>query len=122
MKTVLVVDDARAIRAAIRRILESLGLTVAEAEDGQRALDWVEAHGAPDCILLDIDMPVMDGLTCLKALRQRETAGSAQVVMCTTHNSMEKIQAALAGGADEYIMKPFDQHIIKAKLEQVNVI
>ena len=122
MKTVLVVDDARAIRAAIRRILEPLGLTVAEAEDGQRALDWVDANGAPDCILLDIDMPVMDGLTCLKALREQVAIDSARVVMCTTHNTMEKIQGALAGGADEYIMKPFDQHIIKAKLEQVNVI
>jgi two-component system chemotaxis response regulator CheY len=122
MKTVLVVDDARAIRTAIRRILEPLGFAVAEAEDGQRALDWVEAQGAPDCILLDIDMPVMDGLACLKALRERGAGHSARVVMCTSHNSMEKIQAALAGGADEYIMKPFDQHIIKSKLEQVHVI
>ena len=122
MKTVLVVDDSSAIRMAIRRVVESLGFTVAEAADGQRALDYIKAHGTPDAILLDINMPVMDGLTCLKALRQDRTLDQARVVICTTHNSVEKIQEALASGANEYIMKPFDMEIIKAKLEMVDLM
>jgi two-component system chemotaxis response regulator CheY len=122
MKTILVVDDSKAIRLAIKRILESLGFAVAEADDGRRALDYVRASGPPDGILLDIDMPVMDGLSCLKALREDHAFDRAAVVMCTTHNSMEKIQAAITGGANEYIMKPFDQDIIRAKLEQVSLL
>lgn len=122
MKRVLVVDDSRAVRLAIRRVLESLGLEVVEAEDGQRALDYLRTQALPECILLDIDMPVMDGLACLSALRQDQRFDGTLVLMCTTHNSMEKIQTAIATGANEYIMKPFDQDILRTKLEQVQVL
>lgn len=122
MKTILVVDDARAVRVAIRGIVEPLGFVVAEAADGRQALEYIRAQGPPDCVLLDIDMPIMDGLTCLKALRESGGAKRPLVVMCTTHNSLEKIQAALACGANEYIMKPFDADIVKAKFEQVDLI
>lgn len=122
MKRVLVVDDSRAIRLAIRRILEPLGFTVAEAEDGQRALDYLRTQAVPECVMLDIDMPVMDGLSCLSALRQDPRFDGTLVVMCSTHNSMEKIRTAITAGANEYIMKPFDPDILRAKLEQVELL
>ncbi len=78
--------------------------------------------GAAVGIILDIDMPVMDGLACLKTIRQNKSYDGASVVMCTTHNSMEKVTEALQAGADEYIMKPFDEEIMRSKLEAVGLL
>lgn len=121
-KRVLVVDDSMAIRKAIRRILEGLGFSVEEAGDGSQALTFCTEWGNADVILLDIDMPVMDGLSFLRALRQNAAVRQPPVIMCSTHNSMDKIQEALALGANEYIMKPFDGEIIGSKLQQIGVV
>ncbi|MFQ5693294.1 MAG: response regulator [Nitrospinota bacterium] len=122
MKALLVVDDSKAIRTAIRRIVEPMGFNIIEAGDGQEALDHCTRDGLPDGILLDIDMPVMDGLTFLKTLRQDQTFAGASVVMCTTHNSMDKVKEALEAGANEYVMKPFDEEIIRSKLQAVGLL
>jgi two-component system chemotaxis response regulator CheY len=121
MKRILVVDDSAAIRKAIRRILESLGYEVDEAENGKAALTYCIEWGHADGILLDIDMPVMDGMTFLKLLRDNPHFAAVPVVMCTTHNALARIEEALALGANEYIMKPFDAEIIGSKLEQVGL-
>jgi two-component system chemotaxis response regulator CheY len=121
MKRMLVVDDSTAIRKAIRRILESLGYEVDEAENGKQALTYCIEWGHVDGILLDIDMPVMDGMTFLKLLRDNPQFASVPVVMCSTHNAMSKIEEALSLGANEYIMKPFDAEIIGSKLEQLGI-
>ena len=121
MKRILVVDDSAAIRKAIRRILESLGYEVDEAENGKAALTYCIEWGHADGILLDIDMPVMDGMTFLKLLRDNPQFESVPVVMCTTHNALARIEEALSLGANEYIMKPFDAEIIGSKLEQVGL-
>lgn len=122
MKTVLVVDDSRALRLAVRRILESLAFSVAEAADGRQALEYVSTRGCPDGVLLDIDMPEMDGLACLRALKSNAATKGMPVVMCTTHGEVSKIAEALGSGADEYIMKPFDEGILRGKLEQVQLL
>lgn len=115
MKEILVIDDSLAIRKAIRRILEPMGYAVREAPDGAQALAAV--HGAkPDAVLCDIDMPVMDGLTFVRELRADPAYSDTPVIMCTTHNTFEKIQQAIGLGANEYIMKPFDAEIIGGKL------
>ena len=121
MKRILVVDDSAAIRKAIRRILESLGYEVDEAENGKAALTYCIEWGHADGILLDIDMPVMDGMTFLKLLRENQQFAAVPVVMCTTHNALARIEEALSLGANEYIMKPFDAEIIGSKLEQVGL-
>ena len=118
-KTVLVIDDSAAIRMAIRRILERIGYTVDEAADGVEALERVSA--SPSAVLCDIDMPQMDGLTFLRELRSRPAHTTVPVIMCTTHSSFDKIREALALGANEYIMKPFDADIIASKLAQCGV-
>ncbi|MFN8573768.1 MAG: response regulator [Gemmatimonadaceae bacterium] len=116
MKQILVIDDSLAIRKAIRRILEPMGFAVTEAPDGQEALQVCLGATRLDAVLCDIDMPVMDGLTFLERLRASKSVNQPPVIMCTTHNTFEKIQRALELGANEYIMKPFDAEIIGGKL------
>lgn len=122
MKTILVVDDSPLIRKAIRRIIEPLGFAVVEAANGIEALAEVERGTTLDAILLDVEMPEMDGLTFLKALRGRSDLPQMPVVMCTTLNSMETIAEAIRSGANEYVMKPFDGGILSAKLEGVGLV
>ena len=119
MNTLLVVDDSKAIRTAIRQILEGMGYRVEEAADGVEALERVRA--SPRAVLCDIDMPRMDGLAFLRELRADPGQHAVPVIMCTTHASFEKMREALALGANEYIMKPFDADIIASKLAQCGV-
>ncbi|MEQ8442850.1 MAG: response regulator [Alphaproteobacteria bacterium] len=121
MKTCIVVDDSRVIRMVARKILEELSFTVEEAEDGQVALDLCK-QSMPDGILLDWNMPVMDGLEFLKALRALPNGSEPKVVFCTTENDLNHIQEAISQGADEYIMKPFDSEIVQSKFSQVGLL
>jgi two-component system chemotaxis response regulator CheY len=121
MPHILVIDDSGTIRRAIRRILTPLGFDVHEAEDGAAALAAVRDAGCYSAILCDIDMPVMDGLSFVSALRMEPSLQQPPVIMCTTHNSFERITDALGRGANEYIMKPFDAEIIAEKLAAVGV-
>jgi two-component system chemotaxis response regulator CheY len=114
MKLCLVVDDSRAVRKIARGILEALKFTVAEAQDGQAALKVCE-DTMPDAILLDWNMPVMNGLEFLYALRERTDGERPFVVFCTTQSSLSSIQEAISAGADDYIMKPFDNVILESK-------
>ena len=120
-RTCLVVDDSRVVRKVARRILESNGFAVTEAADGQIALDACRA-ALPDCILLDWNMPVMDGITFLKALRKEFGPDDPPVVVCTTENDLRHIEAAISSGAQEYIMKPFDEDILTGKFAQVGLL
>ena len=121
MKSCLVVDDSRVIRMVARKILEELSFQVIEAEDGQQALDKCKEE-MPDGVLLDWNMPVMDGLEFLKAMRQLPGGDAVMVVFCTTENDLDHIQEAIAAGANEYIMKPFDSEIIQSKFVQVGLL
>jgi two-component system, chemotaxis family, chemotaxis protein CheY len=117
----LVVDDSRVVRKVARRILEANGCTVEEAGDGQQALDACRV-GLPDFVLLDWNMPVMDGITFLRALRAEFGPGNPPVVFCTTENDMAHIELAISSGAQEFIMKPFDEDILLGKLGQVGLL
>jgi two-component system chemotaxis response regulator CheY len=120
-RTCLVVDDSRVVRKVARRILESNGFDVTEAADGQKALDACRQQ-LPDCVLLDWNMPVMDGLSFLQALRREFGPDNPPVVFCTTENDMVHIEAAMQNGAQEYIMKPFDEDILTGKFAQVGLL
>jgi two-component system chemotaxis response regulator CheY len=116
----LVVDDSRVVRKVARRILEANGFDVQEAGDGQQALEACHA-GLPDAVLLDWNMPVMDGLAFLKALRAEYGPDHPPVVFCTTENDMSHIETAIAAGATEYIMKPFDEDILIGKFDRIGL-
>ncbi|MCD8563037.1 MAG: response regulator [Alphaproteobacteria bacterium] len=120
MKSCLVVDDSRVVRKVARRIVEDLGFTCSEAEDGQQAYDACKAQ-MPDAILLDWNMPVMSGIEFLEKLRQMENGQTPKVVFCTTENDIAHIQKAIQAGANEYIMKPFDSEIIESKFSQIGL-
>lgn len=121
MATCLLVDDSRVIRKVARRIVEELNFSCEEAENGQIALEYCQ-QSLPDVILLDWNMPVMNGLEFLIALRALPGGDKPVVIFCTTNNEMQHIQDAMARGANEYIMKPFDAEIIKDKFTQVGLI
>jgi two-component system chemotaxis response regulator CheY len=118
---ILVVDDSSVIRKAARRILEGLQLQICEAGDGKEALDQC-ASSMPDGILLDWNMPVMDGLEFLVELRRSPNGLKPKVIFCTTENDVVHIARAIHAGADEYIMKPFDQQIVQSKLEEIGLL
>jgi two-component system chemotaxis response regulator CheY len=121
MFTILVVEDSSVMRKIAVRLSEGLGLTVREAENGQVALSACQSV-MPDAILLDWNMPVMDGPTFLKALRALPNGGLPKVVFCTTESDMDKIVAVMGDGADEFIMKPYDVDILRSKLEYVGLL
>jgi two-component system, chemotaxis family, chemotaxis protein CheY len=120
-RTCLVVDDSRVVRKVARRILESNGFDVTEAADGQKALDACR-ESLPDCVLLDWNMPVMDGFEFMGHMRRLPGGDQPKVVFCTTENNVAHIAQALSGGANEYIMKPFDKDIIADKFAEVGLI
>jgi two-component system chemotaxis response regulator CheY len=117
----LVVDDSSVIRKVARRILEGMGFQIREAEEGQQALEECRRQ-MPDAILLDWNMPVMDGYDFLKALRRLPGGDMPKVVFCTTETDVAHIARALHAGANEYIMKPFDKEIVEAKFQEVGLI
>lgn len=121
MKSCLVVDDSRVVRKVARRIIEDLGFSCEEAEDGVQAYEAC-AKSMPDAILLDWNMPNMSGIEFLEKLRGMDKGKDPKVVFCTTENDMTFIQRALSAGADEYIMKPFDGEIVATKFTQVGLI
>jgi len=120
-KTCLIVDDSRVVRKVARRILEELSFACEEAEDGKFALDAVQKL-MPALIMLDWNMPNMNGLEFLMALRALPNGNIPKVVMCTTENDMSHIMQAMQNGANEYIMKPFDKEIVENKLSLIGVI
>jgi two-component system chemotaxis response regulator CheY len=98
-----------------------LDFQVVEAEDGEQALEICKRE-LPDAVLLDWNMPVMDGYEFLGNLRSLPGGDQPKVVFCTTENGIDHIARAIHGGANEYIMKPFDKDIVTAKFQEVGLI
>lgn len=121
MKTCLVVDDSRVVRKVARRIIEEIGFACEEAEDGVQAYEFCQGR-MPEAILLDWNMPNMNGLEFLQKLRAMPGGDAPKVIFCTTENDMSYIQRAIGAGANEYIMKPFDGEIVQTKFIQVGLI
>ena len=117
----MVVDDSSVIRKVARRILEGLEFEIMEAENGEEAIESCKRQ-LPDAILLDWNMPKMDGYDFLRVLRRLPGGDKPKVVFCTTENDVAHIARALHAGANEYIMKPFDKDIVQAKFQEVGLI
>jgi two-component system, chemotaxis family, chemotaxis protein CheY len=122
MTKALVVDDSKAIRRILVRILRGIGYEVEEAANGVEALKVLEAEaGEVNLALVDWNMPEMNGLELLKKLRENPALSSVAVVMVTTETEIDHIAQALEAGANEYVMKPFTDDIIAGKLQLVGI-
>jgi len=121
MKRCLIVDDSRVVRMVAKRIVSGFAFQTEEAENGKIALDACQ-KAMPDIVLLDWNMPVMSGIEFLRALRGLKGGDKPKVVFCTTENDIAHISEAIQAGADEYIMKPFDNEIIETKFAQIGVL
>ncbi len=119
----LVIDDSRATRAILRRILQQLDFEVREAADGREAMGVLEAAGPGgiDLALVDWNMPVMDGLEFVKTVRARSDYDALILMMVTTEGDTGHMVEALAAGANEYAMKPFTASVIEEKLALLGV-
>jgi two-component system chemotaxis response regulator CheY len=113
----LVVDDSRATRAILRRILASLHFEVVEAPDGLQALAALDAGGEFDVALVDWNMPAMDGLEFVHAVRRDPARDGLRLLMVTTEGEPAQMRLALDAGASEYVMKPFTADTIRSKLQ-----
>ena len=120
MKHCLVVDDSRVIRTVARRIMEDLRYSVAEAEDGFAALRACH-ESMPDLIFLDWNLPSMKGLDFIKSVRGQQNGARPVILFCTTESDPGEIASAMAAGANEYVMKPFDGGQVRAKLADIGV-
>jgi two-component system chemotaxis response regulator CheY len=108
MTRILIVDDSSVMHAYHRQVLGALpGCRLSFARHGQEALAKIDAEGAPDVIVLDINMPVMDGLEFLRRLRAREIAPRPRVIVVSTEGKEDDLQRGLDAGADGYVRKPF---------------
>ncbi|MEZ4445593.1 MAG: response regulator [Polyangiaceae bacterium] len=111
----LVVDDSRAIRMIVGRALKKLGWEVVEACHGAEALERLDDNEI-DLAMVDWNMPVMNGIDFVEAVRKENKHDAMRVVMVTTESGPEQMIRALQAGANEYIMKPFTDEVLRAKL------
>jgi two-component system chemotaxis response regulator CheY len=112
----LVVDDSRSMRAILSKQLRELGFQVAEADGGAQALRTLSEGGPVDLVLLDWNMPEMDGREVLTLIRSEAAYQNIRVMMVTTESEMSQVSVALDAGANEYLMKPFDRDSLLEKL------
>jgi two-component system chemotaxis response regulator CheY len=116
----LIVDDSRAIRRILSGMLTDIGFAVAEASHGKEALAHLQAHAdsasRPHLVLVDWNMPEMNGLELVQAVRRDQRFASIPLMMVTTETEMAQVLRALEAGAQEYVMKPFTKEVIEEKL------
>jgi two-component system chemotaxis response regulator CheY len=118
----LVVDDSRTMRHIVADILERLGFATMQAANGREALDLLEAGETFDLACIDWNMPVMDGLELVRAVRARPDWDFTTLMMVTTESEIGQIVRALAAGAHEYVLKPFTTDAIESKLALLGLL
>ena len=118
----LVIDDSRTVRIIVRSILTELGLEVVEAANGREGLDRLHNTDDVRLILVDWNMPEMNGLEFVQAVRTDRSYDPVRIMMVTTETEQEQVIRALKAGANEYLMKPFTKDVLVAKLSLLDVL
>ncbi len=118
----LIIDDSRAMRAIIRKTLTEVGIEVVEAGDGREGLELLRQAPDTELVLIDWNMPVMNGIDFVKAVRSDRTFDPVRIMMVTTETSQDQLIRALETGANEYLMKPFTKDVLVAKLSLLDAI
>lgn len=118
----LVIDDSRTMRRIISGVLRPLGFETIEAGHGREALDVLESGTRIDLACVDWNMPVMDGLSFVSAVRGERRWRDVTLMMVTTESEHSQIVRALAAGAHEYVIKPFTPDAIRDKLQLLGLV
>jgi two-component system chemotaxis response regulator CheY len=118
----LVIDDSRTVRMVIAQILREAGIDAIEAGDGAEALEQLERHPDVGLMLVDWNMPVMNGIDFLRAVRARREFDEVRILMVTSEAAGDHVTMALAAGANEYLMKPFNKDVLLAKLQLLDIL
>jgi two-component system chemotaxis response regulator CheY len=122
MQKALVVDDSRAVRMILGKILREIGYEVREAGNGREAMSVIDAERRDlKLVLADWNMPEVSGMELLQQVRRRPELASLAMVMVTTETGLDQMAAALKAGANEYVMKPFTRSILLEKLRMAGV-
>ena len=117
----LVIDDSKSMRMILSKLLKASGFEVMEAIHGRDGLDRLGASGPFDLALVDWNMPEMNGLEFVQAVRASGSYAAMKLMMVTTEAEIARVEAALAAGADEYVMKPFTPDVLRGKLEMLGL-
>lgn len=117
----LIIDDSRAMRRILAKIIEPLGYDIIEAGDGQQGLDQLQAASEVELVLVDWNMPVMNGLDFVKAVRASADHATQKIIMVTTETEPAQMVRALMAGVDEFVMKPFTSEILVEKMKLIGV-
>lgn len=118
----LIVDDSRAMRTMIGRMVAEFGFTVLQAGHGKEAMAQLEQNGKPDVMLLDWNMPEMNGFEVLLAVRGDPRWADLPIIMVTTETEMAQVAKAIEHGVSEYVMKPFTKDVLQSKLELLGLV
>ncbi len=118
---VLIIDDAKAMRIILKQIIQSIGGQVEEAGNGKEGLEKLKSMGQADLVLVDWNMPEMNGLDFVRAVRADPNYRKLPIMMVTTETEASQMGKALAAGANEYVTKPFTKDTIQGKLKLLGI-
>lgn len=118
----LIIDDSSTMRGYLAAIAADLGVASEQAPDGAAALERLERRPSFEVALVDWDMPRMDGIEFVRAVRARPEFSDLKLMMVTSHNGMQDVRAALACGADDFLMKPLDTEMVAEKLQILGLL
>ncbi len=121
MPKCLIADDSKIIRMLLAKIMGNLDFEVIEAEDGEEVVELCQIN-EPDLIIMDWRLPILEGIDALYKIRNVKKLKQPKVIFCSSLTDVDKIKEALDGGADDYIMKPFDEEIIISKLAILGLV
>lgn len=121
MPQCLIADDSKVIRMILSKIMNNMKYDVIEAEDGEEVVELCETK-EPDLIIMDTKLPILDGIDAMYKIREMQKIKQPKIIFCSSITDPERIREALDGGADDYIMKPFDEEIILSKMEILNLV
>jgi two-component system chemotaxis response regulator CheY len=118
----LVIDDSRAARIIIAKMLQEIGMEVLEAGDGLEGLEQIKRNPDVKLLLVDWNMPVMNGMEFIEAVRAQCAYDSMRILMVTSEAEGAQVTRALSAGANEYLMKPFNKDVLVAKLNLLDIL
>lgn len=119
---VLIIDDSRTMRRLLASYITSVTSAIIEAEDGVHAMEQLRLNTPLDLALVDWDMPRMNGLEFVKAVRANPAYAEMKILMVTSHNTMEDVGQALEAGATDFLMKPMTEEMVTDKLRLLGMI